>query len=300
MADFKSTYFGSQNSEPAQVPWDITSLNTKTQSLSYGLKAKQREIDEFYQKADADTQGRKTGDPMTSNLSRQIAHITNMGYYARPTRFAFIIDGLLWRNNDRLNRNCQTLSLPGRSVASQPIKIYGPPKEFVYEANYENQLTILFRVGEDMFERDFFEQWMNTSISLRSSDLSYPDDYMTSMRVFQLDRTDNYLYCVQLYNVFCKSISQIDLGSDLSDQIETVSVVLGYSEYQVIGHLKDIIKAEVPTPVPFTERKTNYPGSGKDVLGQADQQMFGNKVLNRDQDQVALDNILNSSGLFGQ
>jgi hypothetical protein len=293
MADFNNTFFGSQNSEPAQVPWDSTTLNTQTQKLSYGLKAKQREIDEFYRKLDEGTGGRKSADPITSNLIRQIAHIQNMGGYARPTRFSFIIAGLLAITNERLNRNCMTLSLPGRSVASQPVKIYGPPREFVYEANYQNEFTMVLRVGEDMLEREIFERWMNSSVSLRSSDLSYPDDYMTSMRIYQLDKTDNYVYCLELYNVFCKSMSPIDLGTDLSDQIETVSITLGYSEYQVIGRMAIVVQPIVPTPKVKSQDDILFAGldrTGKDT----DRQMFGNKILDGTQTETEANNRVDS------
>lgn len=278
MADFKSTYFGSQNSEPAQVPWDSTSLNTQAQKISGGLWAKQREIEEFYRKLDEGTGGRKSADPISSNVMRQIAHIEKMGGYARPTRFSFVIAGLLAVTNERLNRNCMTLSLPGRSVASQPVKIYGPAREFVYEANYSNEFTMVLRVGEDMLEREFFELWMNSSVSIRSSDLSYPDDYMTSIRIYQLDKTDNYIYCLELYNVFCKAMSDIELGSDLSDQIETVSVVLGYSEYQVIGRMALVVHPVVPTPKVKSSEDILFAGLDR-TSENTDRQMFGNKIL---------------------
>lgn len=230
----------------------------------------------------------EVSDPTKSNIFTQIAHIKNMGLYSRPTRFTFVIEGLLSSLNDRLVRNCQNLSLPGRALASQPLKIYGPPTDMVYQANYTNEIQMTFRIGDDMLERDFFEQWMNSTVPLRSSDISYPDNYMTSMKIYQLDLNDRYVYCQQLYNVFCKSVGDIELSTDSSDQIETVNIVLGYSEYQVVGYLKEKTNIQVPTPA----RQTIYPGSGRDVLRQTEQQFFGNSVLDRETD-AAMRNLLN-------
>jgi hypothetical protein len=198
-------------------------------------KSRDQLVGEFYASLDANTSAKR--DPQTSGISRQIAHIKNMGLYARPTRFTFEIAGMPYDYNTRLVRNCQSISMPGRSLFSSPVKVYGPPNEYVYEANYANELQVTFRVGEDMFERDFFEQWMNSAISIRSMDLSYPDDYVTSMKIYQLDRLDNYLYCSELYNVFCKNIGDMEFSSDASDQIQTVTVTLSYAEYQVIGRI---------------------------------------------------------------
>jgi hypothetical protein len=183
-------------------------------------------------------------DPKSSNQAGQLSHIARMGLFARPTRYYFVIDQIESYANDRLNRNCQTISLPGRAFQTQPLKIYGPPKEFIYETNYQNELQMTLRIGEDMFERDFFERWMNKAMSYTSSDLTYPDEYMTSMRIYQLDRTDNKLYCCELYNVFCKSVSDIELSADATDQVETVNITLGYSEYNVTGYVQGRTRPE--------------------------------------------------------
>jgi hypothetical protein len=68
-----------------------------------------------------------------------------------------------------------------------------------------------------------------------TGDLLYPDTYMTNLRIYQLDRRDLKVYCTELYNVFCKNISDIELSTDASDQITTINVTLAYSEYQVVG-----------------------------------------------------------------
>jgi hypothetical protein len=227
------------------------------------------------------TNGTKYMDFLTSDIERQKAHILKMNGYARPTRFAFIIEGVLWGLNERLNRNCQTISLPGRSLMSQAAKIYGSPRDQVYEVNYPNELQITFRVGDDMLERDFFERWMNTAMSHHTHDVNYPEDYMTTMKIYQLDRADNYVYCSELYNVFAKSIGDIELSTDSSDQIETINITLGYSESQIVGYTKGKETPEVPATSVQSPRRPIYPGSRPQVMAQLNEQYFGNKVLDR-------------------
>lgn len=231
------------------------------------------------------TNGTKYRDFLTSNITRQIAHISNNGF-ARPTRYSFMIEGLLWGINERLNRNCMNISLPGRSLMSQAAKIYGSPKDQVYEVNYPTELQMTFRVGEDMLERDFFERWMNTAISPHSHDVCYPDDYMTMMKIYQLDLKDNYVYCSELFNVFPKSIGDIELSTDSSDQIETISITLGYSESQVIGYTVNKKPPEVPAST-VVSRNPIYPGSMSSIMAQLNEQYFGNKILDRDTEEAA-------------
>jgi hypothetical protein len=180
-------------------------------------------------------------DPYTSGINKQIEHIVkSAAQYARPTRFFFEFTRLGIEENKRLVRSCQNLSIPGRALLTQPNKIYGPPKEYLYESNYQNEIQLTFRVSVDMFERDLFENWMNASYSPTTADLVYPDDYKTTLKIYQLDRSDTKIYCSELYDVFCKNISDIELGTDLSDQIETVTITMSYSEYRIIGKLETV------------------------------------------------------------
>lgn len=241
MADFLSSLFNQQtpgkdaSEELARVEAERAGLRDTALYEEGRQNQLNSDIEYFFRQMEESVGGYKDKDKITSNISKQIAHIKSMGLYARPSRFFFDIDGLGVSVNERLNRNCMNTAMPGRSIQSQSLKIYGPPSEFAYEANYTNELSMVFRVGEDMFERDFFEGWMGSVVSPMTSDLQYPDSYRTNMRIYQLDRRDNKVYAVELYNVFCKMIGDIELSTDASDQISTIQVTLAFSEYQTIG-----------------------------------------------------------------
>lgn len=198
-------------------------------------------------------------DPSTSSVSRQLEHIVKMGYYARPSRFSFSFDALPSTVNDRLVRNCLSFGMPGRSLMSQGFKIYGPAIEQVYETIYSNEIAMTLRVGEDMMERDLFERWMNLAASFRTSDVSYPDEYMTTMRIHQLNRRDGYVYGIRLSNVFCKMLGDLEFSSDASDQLQTISVTLGYTDYAVIGRINpEQTQQQIPQD-PVSGRRAVYP-----------------------------------------
>jgi hypothetical protein len=243
MGDFLSSFFNTntQGKEEAEALAREEADRASLSDTALYEVARQNRLNEdigyFFAQREANVGGYKDRDKYTSNIEKQISHIKNMGMYARPTRFSFDIDGLQVQVNERLNRNCMNTSIPGRSIQSQPYKIYGPSIEYAYEANYSNELQMVFRVGEDMFERDFFEGWLGSIISPLSGDLEYPDKYRTTMRIYQLDRKDNKIYAVELYNVFCKAVGDMELSTDSSDQISTVTVNLAFSEYQTIGKL---------------------------------------------------------------
>lgn len=245
---------GNNYPNPLYIPPDLAAKNSQQAREDLGLRGSSNlaadpvsnsiesqiaqtnaRINKFYDDLINETGGMKYRDPLTSSIAKQMAHIADMNFYSRPSRFYFEIEGLGWPQNERLVRNCQSTSIPGRALQTQPLKIYGPSVEYAYEANYSNELQMTFRVGEDLFERDFFEGWMGSVYSPMTGDLLYPDTYMTNLRIYQLDRRDLKVYCTELYNVFCKNISDIELSTDASDQITTINVTLAYSEYQVVG-----------------------------------------------------------------
>jgi hypothetical protein len=222
------------NSERDRIDRELFNIELANSVVQQSQFAKRNAVANklFQERIQNQSKNRPTSD---SDLSKQLDHLEEMGYYARPTRFSFFIEGLSPRINDRLIRNCISASLPGRSLMTQGFKIYGNPLEQVYEVNYATEINMTFRVGEDMAERDLFESWMNTAISYNTSDLNYPDDYMTTMRIYQLDRKDGYLYCIRLNNVFCKTLADMDFSSDSSDQVQTIQVALAYSDFSIVG-----------------------------------------------------------------
>lgn len=203
-----------------------------------GMQQANQDINEVERLLERSYGGVKSRAAVRSNVEQQMAHIVDMGGYARPTRFHIEIMEFPSYVNERLSRNCMSTTLPGRGLQSQPLKIYGPPMEYVYETNYANELQMMFRVGSDMFERVFFEDWMNAAYSNITADVEYPDRYRRSLKLYQLDMIDRKVLCIRLDDVFCKSVGDIELSTDASDQIEILPVTIGYTQYQIIGKLK--------------------------------------------------------------
>jgi hypothetical protein len=225
MADFKDTFFSTKG-----LP-SIYDFAKERATINATLQQRNRQVADAIA---ANDRGPDV-DPYTSNIGTQKTWIESMDFYARPTRFFFHIDRLRSEVNERLNRNGISTTLPGRSLMTQPMKVYGPPKEHAYEINYSNEIQMTFRVGGDMFERTFFEDWISSTLGTSTSDVRYPDDYRTTLRIYQLDRTDHKVMGIELYDCFCKSVGDMELNTEASDQIATITASFAYSEYQIIG-----------------------------------------------------------------
>jgi hypothetical protein len=225
-----------------ESPEDYEDLWLQSDAFSdanIALMAQSRAAAEFFHRLEQETGGSKNRDPNTSNVQKQISFMVNktlgVNGYARPTRFYFEFAKVGSKFNERLSRNCASISMPGKALATQPLKINGPPAEYPYDVNFTNELTATFRVGADYFERQFFESWVNQAIPNQFHKVNYSNEYKTTLRIYALNQFDSKIYCVELQDCFCKAIGDINFSHDLTDTITTIDVTFSFSEYFVMG-----------------------------------------------------------------
>lgn len=135
----------------------------------------------------------------------------------------------------RLSKSCEAAAFPGRSVSTQPNRIMGPVREMPYESLYSGDLDLTFRVGQDMFERKFFEFWMDTIVNHSTNKMSYYDDYTRDIFITQLGPDDSIVYKIKVMECYPKAINAIDLGFDKTDEYTRQSVSIAFREYEVIS-----------------------------------------------------------------
>ena len=87
----------------------------------------------------------------------------------------------------------KSINLPSRSLLSVDREI-GMDMEKVAYGYSGNAIQMTFRVLNDQLTRQYIEDWQNSIISRYDTTrenhytVSYPDDYMKDIRIFQLDR----------------------------------------------------------------------------------------------------------------
>ena len=150
---------------------------------------------------------------------------------------------------ERLSKSCEAAAFPGRSVSTQPNRIMGPVREMPYEPLYSGDLDLTFRVGQDMFERKFFEFWMDTIVNHDNNKMGYYDEYTRDMFITQLGPDDGIVYKIRLSECYPKAINAIDLGFDKTDEYTRQSVSIAFREYEVLT-------AHIPTDLARSSNET--------------------------------------------
>ena len=142
---------------------------------------------------------------------------------------------------------CQSFSFPGRNLDTAPdTNIYGPTREIVQGYSFAD-VTAVFQCSSDMKEKRFFETWQRLAYNPQTWAMQYYNDYVGSIKLFQLDETDRQRYGVEMVECFPKTIAAQSVSASRSTEVQKVSVTFSYRYW------KDL-KDEADLPKPLTDR----------------------------------------------
>jgi hypothetical protein len=154
---------------------------------------------------------------------------------ARPSRFDVNVPipiGLLpYRGIGRtLNMRCENAELPGRSISTTTMKIYGVEEKFPYQTTY-NDTSLTFIVGDDMAEKKFFDAWLNWINPTINYNLKYKADYAVPLTVNQYDVKNQLSYSITMLDTFPIAVNQMDLDWS-SDGHHKLTVTFAYTSWR--------------------------------------------------------------------
>tara|TARA_Y100000310_G_C20625256_1_gene785479 strand:- start:531 stop:1109 length:579 start_codon:yes stop_codon:yes gene_type:complete len=157
---------------------------------------------------------------------------------SKANRYEFQISGVPNEVALRLNMSCESIKLPGRGVSTNPHRVYGPMREMPYDKLYVKEMEAIFRIGRDMLERSFFENWLDEIVSIHSHDFKYygtnNSGYAKTIKINQLDEQDNVVYQVELREAFPKNVQEVELGDAKIDEYSKQTVQFVYRDYKVL------------------------------------------------------------------
>ena len=209
-------------------------------------------------------------------IDRMVTNIKKFGVF-KPNRYLVEFTGVIGAFDlimgNRLSLMCNSISVPGRSIASTTDDTgLGPNREIPYAPFYENEMSMEFYLAKDMWERKIFEAWMDAVVDPRSGRMAYPKDYLCEAYVYVLNEFDFPLYRIRLEEVFPKSVSSIEM-TNLASDIARQSVTLSFTRYvPTIVTLGGAVAEEFLYDIPSVRRLDNNVG---DVINQAG--IFGGK-----------------------
>lgn len=135
-----------------------------------------------------------------------------------------------------LSLQCESTELPGKSLQTADVKIYGPSFKVPFQTTY-NDINLNFLCTNDFYERKLFDRWIEAIMPPDTNNLRFPKDedsrYMTNIKIIQYDDFIKQIYAIELIDAFPIGIA----GQNLSwsdDNFHRLSVQFAYQKFNTI------------------------------------------------------------------
>ena len=143
-------------------------------------------------------------------------------------------------SNSSMSRNlalqCEAAELPGKTMTTADVKIYGPTFKVPYQTQYSDT-SLTFLCTNEFYERKLFDRWMEAIHPTDTNNLRYPKGdksrYLTNIKIIQYDDFIKQIYAVELIDAFPIGVaSQAVNWSD--DAFHRLQVQFAYQRYKTI------------------------------------------------------------------
>ena len=131
---------------------------------------------------------------------------------------------------------CENAELPGKSLVTADVKIYGPGFKVPYQTQY-TETTLTFLCTNEFYERKLFDRWMEAIMPSDTNNLRFPKGettrYMTNIKVIQYDDFIKQIYAIEMIDAFPISIASQPLSWS-EEGFHRLSVQFAYQKYRVV------------------------------------------------------------------
>jgi hypothetical protein len=131
---------------------------------------------------------------------------------------------------------CETAELPGKTLTTADVKIYGPTFKVPYQAQF-GDINLSFLCTNEFYERKLFERWIESIMPMDSHNLRFAKDeetrYLTNIRILQYDDFIKRIFAIELIDAFPVGISSQSL-SWADDGFHRLGVQFAYQKYRVV------------------------------------------------------------------
>lgn len=170
---------------------------------------------------------------------------------------------------------CEAAEMPGRGFVNADVRYYGPNQKLPVKTQYEDT-TLTFICRSESYERQFFDDWMESINPTNSFDFNYRKDYETTVEIMQFaeygvqpqigpnlgtasSSTARYpkeTYRITLFNAFPLLINPQPM-TWADDQMQRLAVTFTYHKWKRVGYDRPSTINETHTLVAGRQNITN-------------------------------------------
>jgi hypothetical protein len=131
---------------------------------------------------------------------------------------------------------CESAELPGKTLNTADVKVYGPTFKVPYQSQYTDT-SLTFLCTNEFYERKLFDRWIESIMPTDTNNLRFPKDdetrYMTNIKIIQYDEFIKQIYAVELIDAFPVGIASQQL-TWTDDNVHRLTVQFAYQKYRTI------------------------------------------------------------------
>jgi len=179
---------------------------------------------------------------------------------ARVNRFEVFINppsGMIGKNRANagaVSLYCEMASLPPVNISTKSFKIFGPTYQRPFGAEYGGEgISMTFHVDRDMQVKRFFDDWTATVVDPDSGLVGFQEDYISTIRLRQLDEQENVTYELELYEAFPRSVNLLELNNSAQNQTHRLNVLFAYRYWKDIDREFQTMPMDIPRQRRFPE-----------------------------------------------
>ena len=135
-----------------------------------------------------------------------------------------------------LSLQCESAELPGRTLATADVKIYGPTFKVPYQTQYADT-NLTFLCTNDFYERKLFDKWLEAIMPSDTNNLRFPKGdnsrYMCNIKIIQYDEFIKKIYAVELLDAFPIGIAPQTLNWS-EDNFHRLTIQFAFQKYRVV------------------------------------------------------------------
>lgn len=121
--------------------------------------------------------------------------------------------------------------LPTTRLNTTTQRMWGSPRIIPLWAEYGgDNITVNFHIDRLYKVKTFFDNWIDKVVSRQTSTVAYRDEYVTDIKIHQLDEQDKETYGVVLKEAFPISVNPIQLDM-ASVGLSRLSVTFAYKKW---------------------------------------------------------------------
>ena len=124
---------------------------------------------------------------------------------------------------------CETSEFPAIDIDTEEVFLHGATNPRPKKVHY-GDMFLFFLVEQNMKVKMFMDDWYNYIIDPEYGVVSFKEDYAVTIRIYQLDKEYNDVYCIELEDAFPRTTYPMQLSYNKS-QFHRLPVQIAYRKW---------------------------------------------------------------------